>query len=81
MDLAGRGDGKKLGGFRGREPYLEYIVLKNLFLMIKKTKQKGLLFNKKQSCRNKKIINKMGIVTSSFIQEINMKYSTHIVFK
>lgn len=40
MDLAGRGDGKKLGGFRGREPYLEYIVLKNLFLMIKnKTKR------------------------------------------
>lgn len=52
MDLAVRGVGKKLGGFGGREPYSEYIVLKNLFLMIK-TKQKGLLFNKKESCRNR----------------------------
>lgn len=80
MDLAVRGDGKKLGGFGGREPYSEYTVLKNLFLMIKK-KQKGLLFNKKESCRNKQIINKMGILTALFIKEINMKYSPHNVFK
>lgn len=54
MDLAGRGDGKKLGGFRGREPYSEYIVLKNLFLMIKKQNKKAYFLTKSNLVETKR---------------------------